>query len=76
MRIGALASLIYNVNIDTRKSGVIKPNRYIMGATEDSRTYVFSLKPKEKKLEDETLNNPVKWNNFKAGLKKAAGIEE
>lgn len=83
LRIGALASVIYNMNLDTRKlGGPIKAHRYITGWADD-RVHMMMLVPDQTQIEgnlsghqsgsDHTLNNPSVWQNFKAGLKKVYG---
>lgn len=86
LRIGALASVIYNMNLDTRKTGVIQPYRYISGWSND-KVHMLAFRPEPEDLvsdvmasssagqssADRTLNNPTVWENFKAGLRKVYG---
>jgi hypothetical protein len=91
LRIGALASVIYNMNLDTRKTGVIKSYRYVTGWGND-KVHMLALEPNAEDAKaanqgsgygpgsgsgsDCTLNNPIVWENFKAGLKKVYGARK
>lgn len=79
LRIGALASVIWNTNLDTKKmGGLLKPVRYAAGWTED-RTFVFGVlpnKPITDDTRDNTLNDPVNFANFKTGLIKVYGTDK
>lgn len=85
LRIGALASVIWNCNIDTKAiGGPLQPLSYLSGWNGD-RVSFLALKPK--KLEQDqvgssagnagnigsgklNLNDPIGWENFTTGLRK------
>lgn len=72
LRMGALASVILNMNLDTKSlGGALQPLSYISGWGRD-RVYVLALKPEEigEISHSDTLNNPINWQNFKTGLIK------
>lgn len=78
LRTGALATVIWNTSLDTKKmGGQINPTRYVVGWGRD-RNHIMTLKPKEKiqtdteNLPDQTLNNKSKWSDFKANMKAYA----
>lgn len=85
MRAGALASVMLNMNIDTKKiGGLLEPKDYISGWGED-RTYIMALKPPKVEKEtdsssdssiDRTVNNPVVWENFTTNLVKMMGYKK
>lgn len=83
LRMGALASVLWNVNVSTKEiGGLIEPFGYVSGFGKD-RVCVLTLKPKEdedtdvtSKIgtdEDRTLNNPTVWANFKTQMIKYHG---
>lgn len=81
LRTGALATVIYNMNLDTKSiGGVITPHRYVSAWGKDHE-HVLALKPRETRkpdapidnATDTTVNNPVVWENFIAGLVKSSG---
>jgi hypothetical protein len=72
LRVGALASVFLNMNIDTKATGgVLQPERYVSGWGPD-RVYMLAIKPpgmdQESTKEDQSLNNPIVWDNFTASL--------
>lgn len=79
LRIGALGSIIWNCNIDTRNGKDIKADRYIVGWGRD-RKHVMQFRPHDNSLEndsdgsetDGSLNNPAVWAELKANIKAAA----
>lgn len=79
LRIGALMTVMYNMNIDTRETGPLKSHRYISGWGED-RVHALVLRPQMDKTDsdgngsgDQSLNNPTNFANFKTGLVKVYG---
>lgn len=87
LRIGALASVLWNCNIDTKENGVIEPRDYISGWNSE-RVGLFMLKPKELRETEAQgasgngngggggqldLNDPIGWENFATGLIKVVG---
>lgn len=84
LRIGALASVILSMNIDTQAlGGLLEPLRY-ESVTYQDRTYRMALKEPEDvrqdqqgqqdQAEDRTVNNPVVWENFTTRLCKAMPV--
>jgi hypothetical protein len=81
LRIGALASVIWNCNLDTSKiGGMIEPHSYLSGWNNDRVGIMAfqSQQEKERVKEESTglglnLNDPVDWENFTTGLIKAVG---
>jgi hypothetical protein len=75
LRIGALGSIIWNCNIDTRNGKDIKADKYIVGWGRD-RNHVLRFHPERKDQvngsNDQSLNNPAVWADFKANMKAAA----
>lgn len=74
LRIGALGTIFWNANLDTKKSGVIKADRYGLGWGTD-KIHRFGVVPgadreKDRETEDRSLNNPAVWNSFKESFKK------
>lgn len=81
LRIGALASVFLNMNIDTKETGgILKPQSYISGWGED-RVYVLGVKsPEMEEAEarakvDNSLNNPIVFDNFIANLAHGKEIQ-
>lgn len=75
LRMGALASVLLNINIDTKKiGGLIQPRRYITGWGDD-RVYVMVLKQEDEKESVEEkkpdINDPSVWNSFVRDLSMA-----
>lgn len=71
---GALASVLWNVNVRTDEiGGLIEPLGYVSGFGKD-RVCIVAFKPLEEKGEgtnvDQTVNNPIVWENFKTNLIK------
>lgn len=81
--------MIYNMNMDTRQTGIIKPYRYITGWGSD-KVHMLAPEPSAEDVKavgqnsnqtlgsdsDRTLNNPTVWENFKAGLQKVYGTRK
>lgn len=81
LRIGALASVMWNCNIDTRE-GTVVPQSYVAGFNKE-RNGIFAFcseKGREKERGEGgsqtgtlDLNDPIGWENFTTGLVKAVG---
>lgn len=86
LRIGALASVIWNCNIDTKAiGGPLQPLSYLSGWNSD-RVSFLALKPKELEQAQAqsgsivsignggsgklNLDDPIGWENFTTGLRK------
>lgn len=53
LRIGALASVIWNCNLDTKEmGGPLVPDSYIAGWKDEDRIAVLALRPKQADRED------------------------
>lgn len=82
LRAGALASVLWNVNLDTKKlGGSVKPLGYVSGVG-DGRMCVIALKPDDYQesegsaggaYADQTLNDPIVWENHVAQMIKYHG---
>lgn len=72
-----MGSIIWNCNIDTRNGKDVKADRYVVGWGRD-RKHMLRFYPerldqdKISSSEDQSLNNPNVWNEFKANIKAAA----
>lgn len=68
---------MWNCNIDTRNGKDVKADRYVVGWGRD-RKHMLRFHPDESSpspensREDQSLNNPAVWADFKANIKAAA----
>lgn len=80
LRMGAIASLLVNLNVDTRKiGGNTRPNRYI-STWDDKRDYhlvyqydIKSNSDDNNKLKTSNRLTKESWENIKTGFAKAFG---
>jgi len=79
LRIGALASVLLNLNIDTKAvGGSLQPQSYISGWGKDL-VYVLTIKPPEldeivTSPSSSPLSDPIAWENFTSELVKGKEI--